>query len=145
MLSPEFTEARPPSPSSIKFEASGSTHGSYDPAPSNPANGLVSASLQESQPQDSDIEALKDMKAGTIRRALFRSTKSRKKVNSGSFIEPQESRETHIEHSVPQESSKAYQSKVLEEEESAPVGENLLLGYDAQWCWVESQDDVTFL
>lgn len=21
----------------------------------------------------------------------------------------------------------------------------VLLGYDAQWCWVESQDDVTFL
>lgn len=20
-----------------------------------------------------------------------------------------------------------------------------LLGYDTQWCWVESQDDVTFL
>lgn len=23
--------------------------------------------------------------------------------------------------------------------------EAVLLGYDAQWCWVESQDDVTFL
>lgn len=29
--------------------------------------------------------------------------------------------------------------------EAADDNEAVLLGYDAQWCWVESQDDVTFL
>lgn len=141
MLSREFTEARPPSPSSSKFEASGSTHDSYDIAASDPASGLVSASLQKSQPQDLDLDPLQDMKAGTIRRALLRSTRSRKKVDSGNFTDPQESREGV---GLPQESFVASQSKMMEEE-SEPVSEKLLPGYDTQWCWVESQDDVTFL
>lgn len=36
-------------------------------------------------------------------------------------------------------------SNSVEKEESAFNQETVLLGYDAQWCWVESQDDVTFL
>ncbi|XP_068593994.1 leucine rich adaptor protein 1-like [Cebidichthys violaceus] len=55
-----------------------------------------------------------------------------------------ESGETQTEHQT-QESFRALQHNTMEEEESAPNRDSALLGYDAQWCWVESQDDVTFL
>ncbi|TMS09570.1 Leucine rich adaptor protein 1 [Larimichthys crocea] len=81
-LSPEFTRASPPSPSS-KFEVNCSTQGRHDQASSSPANGLVSASLPKSQPQDLDI---KDG-AKTIRRALLRSRRASRPVivDNGSF------------------------------------------------------------
>ncbi|XP_031710751.1 leucine rich adaptor protein 1-like [Anarrhichthys ocellatus] len=55
-----------------------------------------------------------------------------------------ESGETQTEHQT-QESFRALQHNTMEEEESAPNRDSALLGYDAQWCWVESQDDVMFL
>ncbi|XP_056246493.1 leucine rich adaptor protein 1-like isoform X1 [Seriola aureovittata] len=145
VLSPESTEARPHSPSNFNSEVSGSTHGRHGLASSNPANGSVGASLQKSQPQDLDMDPFEDVKAGTIRRALLRSNRPRNKVDTGSLTLAQESGETQTEDSLPQESFDASQSKMMEEESSPPDGEKLLLGYDAQWCWVESQDDVTFL
>ncbi|XP_058502754.1 leucine rich adaptor protein 1-like [Solea solea] len=86
----------------------------------NPAHGSVS--LKESQSQDWDTRLSEDIKvsAGTITRALLRSRKSRGEVKDSSF-------------------------PLTPEKASAPKREELLLGYDAQWCWVESQDDVTFL
>ncbi|KAL7387460.1 hypothetical protein ABVT39_023819 [Epinephelus coioides] len=132
MLIPESTEARPLSPSS---------HGQ---ASSSPANGLVSANLQK----DSDVVPLHDIKGGadTIRRALLRSNRARREVkaNNGSLSLTKESGEKQTEQQT-QESFRASQNSMTKEEEHAPDSETSLLGYDAQWCWVESQDDVTFL
>ncbi|KAM7378939.1 hypothetical protein PAMP_004527 [Pampus punctatissimus] len=129
MLCPESTEAKPQSPSISIYEVSRST----------PADGLVSANVPKSQPQDSDVAPSQDIKVGAdpIRRALQRSCKAARrdaKASSG--------RQT--DHQT-QESLRASQNNMLEKDESAPDRENVLLGYDAQWCWVESQDDVTFL
>ncbi|KAL6104169.1 lurap1 [Pungitius sinensis] len=46
-----------------------------------------------------------------------------------------------------QKSYRASQHNAMkeEEEEVAPNGDTALLSYDAQWCWVESQDEVTYL
>ncbi|XP_040911324.1 leucine rich adaptor protein 1-like [Toxotes jaculatrix] len=147
VLSPESTEARPPSLSNSKFEVSRSAHVTHGLASTNPANSLVNASLQKSQPQDLDAGPFRDIKAGaaTIRRALLRSSRARKAVDTGSFTLTQELRETQTKHSLPQETFKAPQDKMMEDEEGALNREKALLGYDAQWCWVESQDDVTFL
>ncbi|KAE8291253.1 Leucine rich adaptor protein 1 Leucine repeat adapter protein 35A [Larimichthys crocea] len=140
-LSPEFTRASPPSPSS-KFEVNCSTQGRHDQASSSPANGLVSANLPKSQPQDLDI---KDG-AKTIRRALLRSRRASRPVivDNGSFALTKQSEETQTEHQT-QDGFRAFQNNTMEKEESPPNKDTILLGYDAQWCWVESQDDVTFL
>ncbi|XP_044076858.1 leucine rich adaptor protein 1-like [Siniperca chuatsi] len=144
MLSPESTEASPPSPSTAKFEVRHSTHGRHGQASSSPANCLASANLPKSQPQDSSVAPLQDIKAGadTIRRALLRSSRARREVkgDTGSFALNKQSGETQTEHQ-----SLGASQKTVEEKESAPNRESSLLGYDAQWCWVESQDDVTFL
>ncbi|XP_042285350.1 leucine rich adaptor protein 1-like [Thunnus maccoyii] len=144
MLCPESTEARPPSPSNSKCEVSCSTQAS-----STPANSLVSANLPKSQPQDSDAAPSQDIKVGAdpIRRALQRSCKVARrdvKVGAGSFALIQQSAKTQTEHQT-QGSLRASQNNMMEEDKSTPDRENVLLGYDAQWCWVESQDDVTFL
>ncbi|XP_035026720.2 leucine rich adaptor protein 1 [Hippoglossus stenolepis] len=132
VLSPESGGGRSPSPSNSEFEP-------------NPANGLVSASLQKSQTQD--VDAGQDPTAGacTISRALLRSRKARKEVKADISGFTQESGEIQTERSPPQESFRASPNEVMEEQESASTAETVLLGYDAQWCWVESQDDVTFL
>ncbi|XP_042353027.1 leucine rich adaptor protein 1-like [Plectropomus leopardus] len=136
MLIAERPEERPPSP----FR-----HGQ---ASSRPDDGLASAKLQKSHPQDSDAAPLQDIKAGAdaIRRALLRSNRARREVKAdhGSLSLSTESGETQTERQT-QESIRASQNNTMEEEESAPTRETSLLGYDAQWCWVESQDDVTFL
>uniref|UniRef100_A0A665UZC1 Leucine rich adaptor protein 1 n=1 Tax=Echeneis naucrates TaxID=173247 RepID=A0A665UZC1_ECHNA len=143
MLSTQSTEARPSSPSSCRDRAS--TRGAQGLALSNPANGLVHANLQKSQPEDMGTGPLEDIKAGTIKRALLRSSRPRKKVDACSFINMDESEQRHRERSLPQDSFQDSQDKMLGDEDSAPSSETFLLGYDAQWCWVESQDDVTFL
>ncbi|XP_031149126.1 leucine rich adaptor protein 1-like isoform X1 [Sander lucioperca] len=136
MLIPESTDARPPRPS---------RHGGPS---SSPASGLVSAKLQKSQPQDSGVAPLKDIKYGadSIRRALFRSNRARREVkaDNGSFSLTTQSGETLTEHQT-QETFRSSQNNKMVEEESVHNRETALLGYDAQWCWVESQDDVTFL
>ena len=130
--SPESGGVRSPSPSKSEFEPK-------------PANGLVSASLQKSQTQDMDTDQDPTAGACTIRRALLRSRKARKEVKADISGFTQESGEIQTEHSPPQESFRASQNEVMEEQESASTADTVLLGYDAQWCWVESQDDVTFL
>lgn len=147
MLSPAFAEARPPSPSSFsEFEVTRSTH---SPASSGPANGVASASSPRAQPQDSAVDLSQDMTAGgldIIRRALLRSSRARRevKVGNGCSAPTKQSEEKQTEHHT-QESSRASQNNMMQKEESAPKKETGLLGYDAQWCWVESQDDVTFV
>ncbi|CAK6952122.1 leucine rich adaptor protein 1-like [Scomber scombrus] len=142
VLCPESTEARPPSPPNSKYEVSYSAQAS-----SSPANGLVSSNLPKSQPQDSDAAPSQDIKGGAdpIRRALQRSCKaSRRDVKMSSFALTQQSAKTKTEEQTLEGLSVA-QNNMTEENKSTPDRENLLLGYDAQWCWVESQDDVTFL
>lgn len=147
-MSPESTEARPPRPSTSKSEVSRSTHGRHGAASASPANGLVSAKIQKSKPQDSNVAPFQGIKAGadTIRRALLRSSRARGEVktDTGSFALTKQSGEKQTEHQS-QERLRASQNNMTKEKESAPSRETVLLGYDAQWCWVESQDDVTFL
>lgn len=146
MLSPRPSEARPPNPSTSKFEVGCSTHGSHGKASSSPANGLASTKTPKLQPQKMNAAPLQDIKAGaaTIRRALLRSNRTRREVDTGSFSLNKQSGEIETEHKT-QESFRASQNNTMEEEEREPNRETSLLGYDAQWCWVESQDDVTFL
>lgn len=142
MLSPEAIEARPPRPFTSNFGSSHSTHGRHGQASPSPANRLVSANLPKSQPGDS-ITPLQDIKTGAdiIRRALLRSSTARRDVKvDNTFALTKESDETERET---QEGFR--RSNTLEKEESVPNQETILLDYDAQWCWVESQDDVTFL
>lgn len=147
VLNPRPTDVRPSSPSNPTLEVSGLTHGKHGLASSNPADSMASASLQTPQLPDLDADPLQDFKvdAGTIKRALLRASRARKEVDPGTFTLTQESGETQTEHGLPQESFKASENYGMDEEESAHNREKVLLGYDAQWCWVESQDDVTFL
>nr|XP_019963063.1 PREDICTED: leucine rich adaptor protein 1-like [Paralichthys olivaceus] len=108
---------------------------------------LPSPSYSEFEPNTQDMDAGQDFTAGasTIRRALLRSRKARKEVKADIGGFSQESGEIQTECSPPQESFRASQNDVMEDEEGPSNTETVLLGYDAQWCWVESQDDVTFL
>ncbi|KAI9541649.1 hypothetical protein NQZ68_028155 [Dissostichus eleginoides] len=134
---PESTEASQSSPSTPEFEVSISTHGRRDGASSSPVNGLVRAKFPKSQPQD--------LKAGTdiVRKALLRSSRAKKdmRADSGSCSLTEQSQTDH----QAQESPRTSLNNTMEEEETAPNRETALLGYDAQWCWVESLDDVMFL
>ncbi|XP_056277530.1 leucine rich adaptor protein 1-like [Pseudoliparis swirei] len=136
MRIPEFTEERPPSPSIFKLEVSHSTHGSRGPSSSGPANCLGRAKSQKSQPQDSDVAPSRFIKddVGTIRRALLRSSRSRRNMND-IFSLTKHSEEIQTKH----------QHNTMEEEENPPNRDTTLLGYNAPWCWVESQDDHTYL
>ncbi|XP_070700431.1 leucine rich adaptor protein 1-like [Pempheris klunzingeri] len=140
MLRPECAEARPPSSSTSKFEVSHSADGRRGQAPSGPAGVLVSAP----QTQDSsDAAPLRGIKAGaeSIRRALLRSSRPRREVKvdaGGLALIKQSEQQTQV-------TFRDSQNKTTEEDKSSPSRETVLLGYDAQWCWVESQDDVTFL
>ncbi|XP_034743858.1 uncharacterized protein LOC117954287 isoform X2 [Etheostoma cragini] len=132
---PESSDARPLRPS---------RHGGPS---SSAASGFVSAKLQKSQPQDSGVAPLNDIKDGanSIRRALMRSNRTRRvvKADNGSFSLTKQSGETHTEHQT-QETFRSFQHNKVEEER-VHSRETALLAYDAQWCWVESQDDVMFL
>uniref|UniRef100_A0A3P8UBU6 Leucine rich adaptor protein 1 n=1 Tax=Amphiprion percula TaxID=161767 RepID=A0A3P8UBU6_AMPPE len=126
VLHSESSEAKPPR--------------SSDQASLNPVNSLVCANGPKSEALHSDAAALQHIKGGanTIRRALQRSTKRKPKVDAATFAFTQRSEETI--HQAEKDFSQSNK-----EEESAASKEKALLGYDAQWCWVESQDDVTFL
>lgn len=141
ILSHESTEARPPSLS---------TSTSHGHTSSRPANSLVIANMPMSHSRHSDVAPLQHIKSSpdAIRKALLRSNRARRevKVDNGSFALTKQPEETQTETEVrTQESFRASQNNLMEKDESAPSIESSLLGYDAQWCWVESQDDVTFL
>ncbi|KAM6989963.1 uncharacterized protein LKV04_009533 [Tautogolabrus adspersus] len=148
MPSAEFTEATPPSASSSTCEVMQVTQSRHVQAFSSPDIFYNSASLSKSELQDSNITPLKNIKSGgdTIRRALLRSSRVRKEVkaDSGIFSFTKQSEETKTEQQN-QQSSRDSQKNVMKTEDCEPNKETMLLGYDAQWCWVESQDDVTFL
>lgn len=50
-----------------------------------------------------------------------------------------------VQTGTPEETLRASENNTEETQEESVPGTEMLLGYDAQWCWVESQDDVTFL
>ncbi|XP_028283887.1 uncharacterized protein LOC114450136 [Parambassis ranga] len=145
VLSSESSEARPPSPCRSKFTVSRSTQESHDEASFSPAS---SANGAKSQPQDFETSPFKDIKSGahTIRRALLRSGRRNRelKIDTGSFDLTQWAGEAHTGHNT-EKSFTASHTNTMEEEERVSSRERDLLGYDTQWCWVESQDDVTFL
>lgn len=103
-----------------------------------PANVLVTSSFPTSRHFDvlpsPDIEVCPD----PIREALLRSyTSARRHVEAG----------TSSFETTPQEAEGNHQSSSnkMEKDECESDAYEALLGYDAQWCWVESKDDVTFL
>lgn len=133
VLSPVSTEARPPNPPHSKSAVSCSTETS-----STPAKSLVSSNVPSSQYSDElpsqDIKVCAD----PLRSALLRSFQpSRSSVEAVvcSFEPKQQSTERN----------QKTQNDVAEVDESESNRHEGLLGYDAQWRWVESQDDVTFL
>lgn len=123
----ETSEARSPHP----FTAACGTHGTH--TSSSPAN-----SLKRSQRGNSEETPFQDIKSGanTIRRALLRSNWVRREVRVDNMFETQ--RKDQFLEGI-------RNPNTSEKEESPPSEESLLPGYDAQWCWVESKDDVTFL
>ncbi|XP_047445068.1 leucine rich adaptor protein 1-like [Mugil cephalus] len=142
-------EPRPLSPSTSRFIDDHSTRDSHDLASINPANGLDDADVPKSQSQDSDVAAHRRViktRGNTIWRALLRSNRPRRQlkevIDSFALTHSQQGDTSTV--CKAEESFTASHTNTTEEEESAPGGE-ALLGYDAQWCWVNSQDDVTFL
>ncbi|KAM4728056.1 uncharacterized protein FYW61_011200 [Anableps anableps] len=136
----ETSEPRPTSPSkSIQVER-------YSQAPLTGANSLVSADVPRSETLESGSARLYIRNgAETIKRALLRSSKRRQmKADSGTNAAGQDVGEKNSVHPT-QESLTVFKSQEVKKEESSGYGEKELLGYDAQWSWVESKDDVTFL
>ncbi|XP_061588970.1 leucine rich adaptor protein 1-like [Cololabis saira] len=90
----------------------------------------------ELQEQDSEAAHMQNIRGGaeTIRRALLRSSRAKRPLKVDSDSSPGQPSEKSSGHPA-QESFTPPPNNA----------ETMLLGYDAQWCWVESQDDVTFL
>ncbi|XP_008431374.1 leucine rich adaptor protein 1-like [Poecilia reticulata] len=111
-------------------------------APLPGANTLVSADAPKSEAPDSGSTRFHIRNgAETIKRALLRSSR-RKQLKAAS----QGAGEKNTEHPTQQSLSVFKRQEVKkDEEETSAGGEKDLLGYDAQWSWVESKDDVTFL
>ncbi|KAK5859582.1 hypothetical protein PBY51_021131 [Eleginops maclovinus] len=104
-----------------------------------------STEARHSSPSTSEFESQpQNLKAGAdiIRRALHRSSRARRdmRADSGSFSITEQSQTDQQTQEHPRTSQ-----NTMEEKKTAPNRETALLGYDAQWCWVESLDDVMFL
>ncbi|KAK2822052.1 hypothetical protein Q5P01_022117 [Channa striata] len=133
----QSTGARPPARSdSNGEEVISDTHGER-------ARAQTSAKLQKSQPTDLNTAQLQAGRsvAKTIKRALARSSRVRREVIvDSSFFLTKQSGETQTAHQT-REGFKASHSSAA----NTPDTKKLLPGYDTQWSWVGSQDDVTFL
>ncbi|MEQ2258689.1 hypothetical protein XENORESO_006999, partial [Xenotaenia resolanae] len=118
----------------------------YSQVPLTAANSLVSADVPKSQTLGSSSARLHIRNgAETIRRALLRSSRRRQlKADSGPTATSQNVGEKNSVH-LTQENLTVFKSDEVKKEESSAGDEKELLGYDAQWSWVESKDDVTFL
>ncbi|XP_049604221.1 leucine rich adaptor protein 1-like isoform X3 [Syngnathus scovelli] len=79
-------------------------------------NCLVENDFQESEPQDSEARSLQELKVGAG---------------------PNKEVDERL-----QETKQQSHNSIREADEKMAA---LLFGYDAQWCWIESQDDVMFL
>lgn len=153
----ESTKEGPPNHSGFKSGLSCTTEERHSQAWSSPnaatANKSLSGAHQlELQPQVSDIAQTQAEYrihiADPLRRALVRSSMTaRRGLTGGGLSAPslktEEDTPTHC--GLPRESPRGYENSVAVAEQSMPSREEVLLGYDAQWRWVESEDDVTFL
>ncbi|XP_038134828.1 leucine rich adaptor protein 1-like [Cyprinodon tularosa] len=118
---------------------------SYSLAPLTAASSLVGTDVPKSQVLESGLTRL-HIRTGaeTIRRVLLRSCKRRQlKPDSGGVAGSQDVGERHSTL-LPQETL-TFQSHEVKKDEFSAGDESDLLGYDAQWSWVDSKDDVTFL
>ncbi|XP_016528339.1 leucine rich adaptor protein 1-like isoform X2 [Poecilia formosa] len=114
---------------------------SYAQAPLPAANSLDSADTPKSEALELGSARFHIRNgAETIKRALLRSSR-RKQLKAAS----QDAGEKNSERPTQQSLSVFNRQEVKDEDESSAGGEKDLLGYDAQWSWVESKDDVTFL
>uniref|UniRef100_A0A3Q2PK89 Leucine rich adaptor protein 1-like n=1 Tax=Fundulus heteroclitus TaxID=8078 RepID=A0A3Q2PK89_FUNHE len=136
----EASEPRPVCPSKVE---------DYSQAPLSAASSLVSADVAKSQTPEPNSARLHIRNgAETIRRALLRSCKRKQtKANSGPAAARRDAGEKNSVHLTQGNSAliTSDDTKREEEEESSAGGEKELLGYDLQWSWVDSKDDVTFL
>lgn len=106
---------------------------------SGPASSCFSDASPQSQPVNSNEPTLFGTRSGgdTIRRALLRSNRGRREVKVDEMFALQKTPAEMKRDEEPQDS--AGNTDTVDNNGAD------LLGYDAQWCWVESQDDVTFL
>lgn len=123
-------EGRPPSPTR-------STHRSPDETLSGPGY-----SITKSSPEDLITSPLKVTRDGDniVRNALLRSSRVRKELKVDTVKLNQKSGE--VRTVLPQTEKN---TDTVEEEDDVNIKDKFLFGYDTQWCWVESQDDVTFV
>ncbi|XP_011614963.2 leucine rich adaptor protein 1-like [Takifugu rubripes] len=109
-------------------------------ASSGPANCSFSDTFPQSEPAYSNHTPLRGIRSGgdTIKRALLRSSRRRAELNVDNVFSL---------HKPPDEMKRDEESQdsTTTNSDTLEMNEAVLLGYDAQWCWVESQDDVTFL
>lgn len=120
-LSPEYSAERHHSLfSASKFEVSPS------PTP-----------REESGPQHFNGGEHNPVRSALLRSSRFSRREEKNRINLSKEDEI-EGPKTETEH--PNFENKRTIGNQAEQEE-----DKMLLGYDAQWCWVESQDDVTFL
>lgn len=143
MLSPQSAEASCSSPFTPNCESTPPTHGPPGQDSAAPADSLVSGHSPASLPEDYDISPYIKTSAKTIRGALLRSSRVRRKVTVDDIFAPAKHSDEKEGGQPSQEAAGSCGSS--SKAESEPGGETNLLGYDAQWRWVESQDDVTFL
>ncbi|XP_032420589.1 leucine rich adaptor protein 1-like [Xiphophorus hellerii] len=117
---------------------------SHTQGPLSAANSLLSADAPKSEAPESGSARFHIRNgAETIKRALLRSSRRKQLKAAG-----QDAGEKNSERPTQQSLSVFKRQEVKkdeDEEESSAGGEKDLLGYDAQWSWVESKDDVTFL
>ncbi|KAM4557737.1 uncharacterized protein V3H82_017441 [Fundulus diaphanus] len=134
----EASEPRPVCPSKVE---------GYSQAPLSAASSLISADVAKFQtPEPASARLHIRNGAETIRRALLRSCKRKQtKANSGSGAARRDAGEKNSVHLTQENSALFTSDDTNKEEESSAGGEKELLGYDLQWSWVDSKDDVTFL
>uniref|UniRef100_A0A8C8DSS1 Leucine rich adaptor protein 1 n=1 Tax=Oryzias sinensis TaxID=183150 RepID=A0A8C8DSS1_9TELE len=126
-------------PSSLPAPKSTVTHSAFgrpDRSSVTHSNCLAQPNLWEGEPKK--VKG----KAETIRRALQRSSKTRKELKADLFGPSQQSGAKNPVNSTVETFTEGHTKG---HKESSAIAENVLPGYDTQWCWVESQDDVTFL
>lgn len=133
MIGDESPETRPPSDLALHFSTGGSTHigSSTRPQTTSPA------STKQVDHHDWLPETLQKTEA-ELRSTTF-SKDARKGLTVGGFVC------LPVLTGTPEETLRASENNTEEKQEESMPSTEMLLGYDAQWCWVESQDDVTFL
>lgn len=145
MLNAESVEPAPlPPPLNPKFGSINSMHENDSQASPCPENCLLNRAKSKLSKSQEDSDLLQGIGThSTIKRALLRSSKARRDIKAENIFAPTKYSDQREREQQTQESFRS--SNSVEKEESALNPETVLLGYDAQWCWVESQDDVTFL